>query len=96
MTRMYVNIPLILSLDIDFSLEEQEIVEVNNRVAGYREEFIVKFSYILTRACFHVGTLYLSSTQMLEENQGSEQCRILKASQAKAPQKPCHVIHCDR
>lgn len=30
MTRMYVNIPLILSLDIDFSLVEQEIVEVNN------------------------------------------------------------------
>ncbi len=32
MTRMYVNIPLILSLDIDFSLGEQEIVEVNNHV----------------------------------------------------------------
>lgn len=30
MTRMYVNIPLILSLDIDFGLVEQEIVEANN------------------------------------------------------------------
>ena len=30
MTRMYVNILPILSLDIDFSLVEQEIVEVNN------------------------------------------------------------------
>ncbi len=29
---MYVNSPLILSLDIDFSLVEQEIVEVNNHV----------------------------------------------------------------
>lgn len=32
MTGMYVNIPLILSVDIDFSLVEQEIVEVNNHV----------------------------------------------------------------
>lgn len=32
MTRMHVNIPLILSLDIDFSLVEQEIVEINNSV----------------------------------------------------------------
>lgn len=32
MSRIYVNIPLILSLDIDFSLVEQEIDEVNNHV----------------------------------------------------------------
>lgn len=64
--------------------------------ARYQEEFIVKFAYILARACFHVGTLYLSSTQILEENQGSEQCSILRASRAKAQRKPCHVIHCDR
>lgn len=32
MTRMYVNIPQILSADVDFSLVQQEIVEVNNHV----------------------------------------------------------------
>lgn len=32
MTRMCVNIRPILSLDIDFSLAELEIVEINNRV----------------------------------------------------------------
>lgn len=48
--------------------------------ARYQEEFIVKFTYILTSACFHVGTLYLSSTQILEKNKGSEQCSILKES----------------
>lgn len=32
MTRMYVNVLLILSVDADLSLVEQEIAEVNNRV----------------------------------------------------------------
>lgn len=32
MSRIYVNIPPILSVNIDFSLVEQEIVEVNNHV----------------------------------------------------------------
>lgn len=32
MTRMYVNVLLILSVDMDLSLVEQEFLEVNNRV----------------------------------------------------------------
>lgn len=93
MTRIHVNIPLILSPDIDSSLAEQEIVEANDgadqisgevhcrvRLRSYEDLFSCRSS----RIC-----------QTLGENQGSEQCNVLKATGAKAAQTPCPVIHSD-
>lgn len=67
MTGMYVNTPprlpplSILSVEIDFSFAEREIVEVNNHAGEISRGVHCRLRLHLLGARFRVGTLFLSS-----------------------------------
>lgn len=66
---MCANTPPILSLDIVFRCEKQEVVEVNNPVGEiqYGEEFIVRFTF--ARLVFTELLCFCAALHIQEENQ---------------------------